>query len=139
MADGGYDNTNSGVFFQPHDDQRLFGQGKLNIEGKDSRIVVVMEKINRDGPPLPVVYQRIGPLFSNDKKGNDKAPDRSGPMDTHPDHRMAVWKGDKDGRKYFSMKVSRKDAGNGSGNGGQSQRPQTDGWDNDEFADEIPF
>lgn len=138
MADGSYDNTNRGVFFKPHADQTLFGQGNLNVEGRESRIVVVMEKISRDGPPMPVVYQRIGPLFSNDKKGNDKAPDRSGPMDTHPGHRMAVWKGEKDGRAYFSMKVSRKDeAGNrASGNGGRPQQ-SGDGWDIDD--DEIPF
>lgn len=131
-----YDKTNSGVFFQPHQDQTLMGQGTLNVEGADSRIVVVMEKLKRDGAPLPVVYQRVGPLFKNDKKGNDRAPDKSGPMDTHPGYRMAAWAGEKDGRKYYSMKVSRKDGGDQQGGGQQSQTNQNTGWDMD---DEIPF
>lgn len=138
MADGTYDNTNSGVFFKPYDDQKLFGQGKLNIEGEGKRIVVVMERLSRDKDPLPVVYERLGPLFPNDKKGNDKAPDRSGPMDNYPNLRMAVWKGEKDGRKYFSVKVSMKDggqsAGGNEGSGNSEPAPSTGGWD-----DEIPF
>jgi hypothetical protein len=140
MADGSYDNSNSGVFFKPYDDQHLFGQGKLNIEGVENRIVVVRERLTRDGDLIPVVYQRLGPLFPNDKKGNDKAPDRSGPMDTHPDHRMAVWAGEKDGRKYFSMKVSRKQQESG-GSSGAASGATDDGWGagGGMADDEIPF
>ena len=140
MPDGSRDNTNTGVFFKPYDDQRLFGQGKANINGRDTRIVVVQERVSRDGDPIPVLYQRVAPLFPNDKNGNDRAPDRSGPLDTEPNMRVAVWRGDKDGRPYFSMKFSQKDnGGNGRGNGGGNQQSQNNGgWGND-MDDEIPF
>lgn len=130
------DFTNRGVFFQPHQDQKLFGQGKLNIQGHDTRIVVVMEKISRDGPPLPVVYQRVGPLFANDKKGNENAPDRSGPMDTLPGWRMAAWKAEKDGQKYFTIQITeRQQRSNTRGASPATASTMEDEWNDDD----IPF
>lgn len=138
MADGNYDSTNSGVIFGPHQDQTLSGQGKLNIEGNESKYVIIHEKLSRDGDPQLVLYQRAGVLFQNDKKGNDKAPDFSGPLDMHPTHKVAAWKGMKDGRKYMSLKASVKQS-NGNG-GGNQQQQQNDGWSNGtNIDDEIPF
>ena len=124
MADR--DDTNSGVAFPAHSDQSLMAQGRLNIEGKDHKIVVVLEKLKRDGPLTRVAYLRMGPLFENTeaKAKNDKAPDFSGPMDTHPHLRVAVWRGEKDGKKYLSFRVSKKSRDD-EGNGGTP-----DGWDN---------
>lgn len=134
-----YDSTNSGVIFQPHSDQTLSGQGKLNINGTEKRIVMIFEKISRDGKPVQVLYERLGPLFANDKKGNDKAPDLSGPMDNYSDLKMATWKGQKDGRKYMSVKVTPKQAAAGDQGaqqgGSKAAPPADDGWDDDE----IPF
>jgi hypothetical protein len=138
MADGNYDSTNSGVIFGPHQDQTLSGQGKVNIEGGESKYVIVREKLSRDGDPQLVLYQRAGVLFHNDKKGNDKAPDFSGPLDMHPNHKIAAWTGEKDGRKYMSLKVSLKQS-NGNG-GGQQQQQQNAGWGAGAgMDDEIPF
>lgn len=135
MADGNYDSTNSGVFFKPHEDQKLIGQGRLDVEGAESRIVVVKERLKRDGDPVFVVYQRMGVLFPNDKKGNDKAPDRSGPLDAYPDHRVAAWQGEKDGRRYMSLKVSRKQQdGQSGGSSSGGTAPAAGQWD-----DDIPF
>jgi len=103
-----YDNTNSGVTFPPYEDQHFVLQGKVDVEGSEERIVVVKERMSRDGEPTLVLYQRCGVLFSNDKKGNDKAPDYSGPLDMHPNHRIAAWRGEKDGTNYLSLKVSEK-------------------------------
>ena len=132
-----YDNTNSGVIFKPHEDQKFVGQGKLNIEGNDSKYVLIKEKLSASGAPQMVLYKRAGVLFKNDKKGNDKAPDLSGPLDDHPDHRVAAWKGEKDGRSYMSLRASEKQS-NGEG-GGDSGGSQDDGggWGGDD--DEIPF
>ena len=58
-----YDDTNRGVFFQPHPDQTLVGSGKLNIDGTESRICVLKEKLSRTGDPVRSVYMRIGVLF----------------------------------------------------------------------------
>ena len=66
-----YDNTNSGVMFTPHADQRMIGQGKLNVEGGENRVVFVKEKLTRDGEPTIVMYRRSGVLFNNNKNGND--------------------------------------------------------------------
>jgi hypothetical protein len=99
-----YDNTNAGIFWRPHNDQKLAGQGKLNVNGQDMKIVIVKEPIKRDGAPEMVVYQKIGVLFTNDRKDNDKAPDFSGPMDGNM--RLAAWKGEKDDRAFMSLKAS---------------------------------
>lgn len=135
MADGNYDPTNSGVFFQPHQDQALVGQGKLNIEGRDMRIVVVKERLGRDKPPQMVLYQRLGPLFTNDRKTSDRSPDKTGPLDDWPDHRIAAWKGEKDGRRYMSLKVSRKDDRPNTSGAQPNQGGGSTGWDDDD----IPF
>lgn len=151
-----YDSTNSGVFWTPHETQRLSGQGKLNINGAEGRIVIIREPVKRDGEPQLVVYQKIGVLFPNDKKGNDKAPDFSGPLDNVPNHRVAGWAGEKDGRRFMSLKVSanqpREGGGNGGGQqddgwstagskaqGGPREAPHPSGWDRSNMDDEIPF
>lgn len=133
-----YDSTNSGVFFKPHDDQKLMGSGKLDIMGQESRIVVIKEKISKTGDPMPVIYQRLSPLFPNDKKGNDKAPDNSGPIDTHPQLRIAAWKGEKDGRPYFSLKVSEKQQSENAG-GSHDDGPAQVAQDPRDLDDEIPW
>ncbi len=102
-----YDDTNSGVMFQPHVDQEFIGQGKINIEGQENRMIVIREKLSKDGSPTLVMYQRMGVLFNNESD-NEAAPAYSGPLDQHPNLRVAAWRGDKDGRSYLSMRVSEK-------------------------------
>ena len=50
----------------------------------------------------------MGILFENDKKGNEQAPDYSGPLDDHDNLRIAGWrKKAKDSDKHFiSLKIS---------------------------------
>lgn len=150
-----HDTTNSGVFWTPHESQRLSGQGKLNINGAEGRIVIIREPVKRDGEPQLVVYQKIGVLFPNDKKGNDKAPDFSGPLDHVPNHRVAGWAGEKEGRRYMSLKVSKNEqqggsqgssddgwsnTGKASGGAGQSQGSGGNDWGSrSSMDDEIPF
>lgn len=131
-----YDNTNSGVMFTPHADQRMIGQGKLNVEGGENRVVFVKEKLKRDGEPTIVMYRRSGVLFNNDKNGNDGAPDYSGPLDDYPNHRIAAWKGEKEGRSYLSLRVSEKQNQNGATSAPQSQAPAPAAVQD---YDEIPF
>lgn len=124
MAD--YNNTNSGAAFKPFDSQRLILQGKVNLEGNDRKVVLVADQ-TRDGKKIIEVYQKVAVLFDNDKKGNEAAPDYSGPLDdyaTNKDMRIAAWKRQKDGGNYMSMQVSEKGAAN------QSSKP---------FDDKIPF
>lgn len=138
MADGGYDNTNSGVIFQPHEDQQLSGQGKLNIDGRDVRLVMVYERLKRDGDPVQVLYARVGPLFPNTNSDNERAPNLSGPIDDYaPQHKVAAWRGERDGRKYMSLRVSKKEPRNDGGQqgGGSSGPPRG----NPNMDDEIPF
>ena len=130
-----FDNTNSGVMFTPHADQNMIGQGKLNIEGTEDRVVFVKEKLTRDGEPTIVMYKRAGVLFGNDKKGNDSAPDYSGPIDAHPNHRIAAWKGQKEGRAYLSLKVSEKQNQNVETSAPSSQAPAP----TVQELDDVPF
>lgn len=128
-----YDNTNKGVMFQPFQDWLLVLQGKLDIEGNESRVVAVRQKLTRDGEPVLMLYQQVGILYGNDKNGNDKAPDWSGKLDAREDLRIAGWKGQKDGKHYLQLKVSEKQQSGGNGSRSGDER-RTD------FPDDaIPF
>ena len=70
-------------------------------------------------------------LFDNDKKGNDAAPDYSGPVGE--DKRIAGWRRMKDGKPYMSFQVSDKQAG-----GQQQKQQQTSSVPDISFDDEIP-
>jgi hypothetical protein len=123
MAD--YDNTNSGAAFKPFDSQRMILQGKVNLEGNERKVVMVADQ-TRGGDNIIEVYQKVGVLFDNDKKGNESAPDYSGPVEdyaTNKDMRIAAWKRQKDGANYMSMQVTEKQKG-GS---------------NNQLDDKIPF
>ena len=126
-----YDDTNRGVFFQPHPDQTLVGSGKLNIDGTESRICVLKEKLSRTGDPVRSVYMRIGVLFPNESD-NEKAPNLSGPLDYPAEWKIAGWTGQNDaGKHYCSQRTE------GEPEKKQDQTPAADsGWDID---DEIPF
>tara|TARA_R110000744_G_C18988150_1_gene520210 strand:+ start:133 stop:555 length:423 start_codon:yes stop_codon:yes gene_type:complete len=99
-----YDNTNSGAAFKPFDTQRMILQGKLNIDGNDNKIVLVADQ-TKAGMKIVEVYKKMGVMFENDKKGNEKAPDYSGPIDNSK-FKIAGWKRVKETSSYMSMQVS---------------------------------
>tara|TARA_R100001244_G_C5113137_1_gene121628 strand:+ start:57 stop:479 length:423 start_codon:yes stop_codon:yes gene_type:complete len=111
-----YDNTNSGAAFKPFDTQRMILQGKLNIDGNDNKIVLVADQ-TKAGMKIVEVYKKMGVMFENDKKGNEKAPDYSGPIDNSK-FKIAGWKRVKETNSYMSMQVS------------ESQQQQPAGLDN---------
>ena len=123
MADT-YDDTNRGAAFTPFPTQQMILQGKLNVEGNDKKVMLVKDQ-TRDGKPVIEMYEKIGVFFDNDKKGNESAPDYSGPLgDTK---RLAGWKKMKDGKPYMSFQVTEKISGGG--------KPATDPLQ----GDDIPF
>lgn len=100
------DNKNKGIVGKPWPEQQLILTGKCNVMGEDGKIAMITAE-SRDGGRRLEVYQQIGVLFTNDKNGNDKAPDYSGPLDgLHKDWRIAGWKGEKNGDRYMTLKVS---------------------------------
>ena len=103
-----YDDTNRGAAFTPFPTQQMILQGKLNVEGADKKVMLVRDT-TRDGKQIIEVYEKSGTFFENDKKGNESAPDYSGPFgDTK---RLAGWKKMKDGKPYMSFQVSDKMSG----------------------------
>ena len=132
-----HDNTNSGVVFAPWPDSKMKGQGKININGRDNKLIMVQEKLSANGNPVRCLYERVAVLFDNDKNGNDGAPDYSGPIDTHHNLRIAGWAGEKDGKHYLSLKITEKlSSGNQEqGNASQAQAPAP----NTQPDDDIPF
>jgi uncharacterized protein (DUF736 family) len=127
-----YDETNKGVAFTPFDTMRMILQGKLNIEGTERRVVLVADE-TKSGKKLVGVYQKIGVLFVNDKKGNENAPDYSGSMDefvSSKELRIAGWKKQSDaGNNFLSMSISEKQQAD-------SQQKQVAHVD---FDDKVPF
>jgi hypothetical protein len=105
MAD--YDDTNKGAAFAPFETQRLILQGKINDNGKEMKTVLVADQ-TRDGKKLIEVYEKVGVLFENDKKGNESAPDYTGPLGLM--RRIAAWRRMKDDKPYMTFSVSDKQA-----------------------------
>lgn len=102
-----YDNTNSGAAFPPFPTQTMILQGNVDVETKPHKIVCV-QNTTKDGRKVIEVYSKMAILFENDKKGNEQAPDYSGPLDDHEKLRIAGWrKKAKDSDKHFiSLKIS---------------------------------
>jgi hypothetical protein len=100
-----YDDTNKGAAFKPFDKQKLILSGKLNNNGEDHDIVLVSNE-SRNGEKLIGIYTRVGTLFTNDKKGNESAPDYTGPLG---ERRIAGWKKTSEGgAPFLSLSVSDK-------------------------------
>ena len=125
-----YDNTNSGAGFKPFDTQRFILQGKLNNDGNDHKIVLVADQ-TKAGMKIIEVYQKLGVMFENDKKGNEKAPDYSGPVD-NTNLKLAGWKRAKDGGNYMSLALSKSQQSTGMAGLENAKVPEI------EFDDEIP-
>ena len=103
-----YDNTNKGAVFAPYEQQKFILQGKANSNGKTESIVLIMDE-NKDGKKRIDIYQKVGALFENDKQGNDKAPDYTGPLTMgNVEKRIASWKRIKDDKPYMSLEISEK-------------------------------
>ena len=105
MADQQYDDTNRGAAVTPFPTQQMILQGKVNVEGVDSKVVLVKDQ-TKDGRGIVEVYQKMAVMFDNDKKGNDAAPDYSGPVGE--EKRIAGWRRMKDGKPYMSFQISDK-------------------------------
>ena len=125
MADQTYDDTNRGAAFTPFPTQSLILQGKINVDGTEKKVLLVKDT-TKDGKSIVEMYEKIGVLFENDKKGNDSAPDYSGPL-MGDLKRIAGWKKMKDDRPYMSFQISDKTQGSSA----VSQSPLSD--------DTIPF
>ena len=102
MADT-YDNTNRGAAFAPFETQRLILQGKINDNNVERKTVFIKDQ-TQAGKTIIEVYEKIGVLFENDKKGNEAAPDYTGPFNEV--RRLAAWRKAKDGKPYMTFNVS---------------------------------
>jgi hypothetical protein len=123
-----YDNTNTGAAFAPFPSQSMILQGKVDIMSKQSKVVCVKDQ-TKNGRNIVEVYAKIAVLFENDKKGNDNAPDYSGPIDETEHLKIAGWKRMKDGKPYMSFKISEKQEGMSNTDSASSALPN----------DNIPF
>jgi len=110
MADT-YDNTDRGAAFAPFDTQKLILQGKVNDNGVDRKITLVKDQ-TRAGKTIIEVYEKVAVLFENDKKGNESAPDYTGPMGEN--RRIAAWRKMKDDKPYMTFNLSNNMQGSSS-------------------------
>lgn len=121
-----YDNTDSGAVFPPKENHKMILTGKVNNDGKETQAIITMSVLP-DGRKIMDVYEKVGTLFQNDKRGNDSAPDYSGPMGAR---RVAAWRKSKGDMNYMSLKIS--DNNQGASNGSHQQA-------NTNVDDSIPF
>lgn len=113
MAD--YDPNNNGAAFPPFDDMKMILQGKINVEGRDGKYVIVRRE-SRDGKEIMEVYEKVGAMFPSDNS-KESAPNYTGTLYktddkqmpyTPPttDRRVAAWRRMKDDKPYLSFVVS---------------------------------
>ena len=127
-----YDNTNRAALFKPRG-EKLILQGKINIDGEDHYALIVARK-TQDGQVMRNVYVQAGPLYVNDKEGNENRPDYSGPI--LKGKRISLWKKTLDsGEAYMSGQVQ--DANRGGGGGESFDGPAE--VPNFELDDDLPF
>ena len=102
-----YDNNNRGAAFTPYPEQKLFLQGKLQIDYKDHQIALITNE-TKDGKTAIDVYGKLGRLFLNDNQ-KEGAPKFSGPLGDK--QRIAAWQKEKDGAPYLSLEVTEQQSG----------------------------
>jgi hypothetical protein len=107
MADT-YDNTDRGAAFAPFETQKLILQGKVNDKNIDRKIVLIKDQ-TQAGKAIIEVYEKIAVLFENDKKGNESAPDYTGPLGET--RRIAAWRKMKEDKPYMTFNLSDKTQG----------------------------
>lgn len=103
-----YDNTNTGAAFQPWPEQKFILQGKMDVNGNEQNVAIITAE-SKSGERRLEVYQRVGVLFENDMKSQQKAgaPDYSGPLEFY-NMRIAGWRKEKDGKNFMSFQISEK-------------------------------
>jgi len=164
-----YDNTNSGALYPAEhmkpfgraswDDLKILRQGKVNIEGEESRMILtqstskdgktyfevyeamsdralVAEVTDRDGNTYFEFYKKIGPIYANDRKRSDRDADMSGtvtPKDGSLGEYM-IWgrkRETKSGVKMTSVSLAAKEKKNES--------PTYSASSSDSLDDDVPF
>ena len=131
-----YDNTNRGAAFKPFPEQKFILQGKMQVThgniDKEMPVALIMAE-SQSGSKRIEVYSKIGVLFDNEKNGNDKAPDYSGPLDGLADDlRIAAWREMKGDNAYMSFRVSPKVDKSG-------EQVQSEPVVSSQPSDDIPF
>ena len=71
-----YDKKNDGAAFPPFEDMNMILQGKMNVEGRDAKCVVV-RRVTQSGMEIMEVYEKVGALFKNDN-AKENSPDYTG-------------------------------------------------------------
>ena len=110
-----YDKKNDGAAFPPFEDMNMILQGKMNVEGRDAKCVVV-RRVTQSGMEIMEVYEKVGALFKNDN-AKENSPNYTGKIyDTadkkmpstapYTDKRLAAWRRMKDGKPYMSFAIS---------------------------------
>lgn len=110
-----YSNVNDGVVFPPFEDMKMILQGKMNVEGRDSKCVVV-RRVTQSGMEVMEVYEKVGVMFKNDSD-KENAPNYTGKIydtadkqlpwtEPYTDKRLAAWRRMKDGKPYMSFNIS---------------------------------
>tara|TARA_R110000823_G_scaffold29993_1_gene86348 strand:+ start:1067 stop:1495 length:429 start_codon:yes stop_codon:yes gene_type:complete len=108
-----YDNTNSGIGFQPFSDQKLILQGKLDVNSTEHKFAYVSCE-NKDGSKRVDVYRKLGAIFPNKKEGNENKPDYTGKIENTAldttsvkEYRLAGWRKTNDeGKSFMTFAVS---------------------------------
>lgn len=147
-----YDNTNTGALF-PAENMKVIRQGKIDIEGKEDDYCLCQVQ-TKNGHTIFEVYQKVGAVFINERKRDEKDADMSGTVTIEGTDYM-MWgrkRESKSGMAFTAISCAVKTSSAGaSGKTSGSQYAEDykdknpaqgsgtpDGF-NDDFSDDIPF
>jgi len=130
-----YDNTNTGAMFNA-EHMKVIRQGPLDVEGNE-RSFCICQTQTKTGKVVFEVYEKVGAIFTNDRKRTDKDPDMSGTVTLDGvDYMMFGRKRQsKAGVPFTGVNITVKEELPGPGAAANEPAPA----DGDDFNDDIPF
>ena len=123
--------TVRGAAFPPRD-EKLLRIGKLDMEGEDERVSIV-QVTTKSGKTVFEIYKKIGAVFVNDRKRDEKDADMSGTIKTDFGEYM-MWGRKVEGKSgipFTSLSIAPKKGGASPAKSEEAASRETE--------DEVPF
>ena len=142
MEDNTYDNTDSGVLWQPHAGTNVKALGSINNKGVESDALMLEQK-TKDGEIYNTIWLKMSNFYINDITDNPNQPKYG--TNKFGERRLAGWFNKKtDGTPYIKLAVSDRTESNIVGMNGEKQEdntaeplPKQTNYDGSD--DDIPF
>lgn len=132
-----YDNTNTGALF-PAENMKVVRQGKVDVDGVENNYSITQVQ-TKNGHTVFEVYMKVGAMFVNERKKDEKDADLSGTISIENKEYM-MWgrkRQSKSGMEFTAISCAPKKTSVQSAQGGYAPAPEASV--EPAFDDQIPF